>query len=77
MCNYPCKITLYVMKGRYKIREREKSVMGQIESQSTPFSYDENFSCFPKNLLDTLREMASVNLEELDQKIEVVEKGYR
>ena len=35
------------------------------------------FSGFPENLLDTLREMASVNLEELDQKIEVVEKGYR
>ena len=36
-----------------------------------------DFSGFPKNLLDTLRDMSSVNLEELDQKIEVVEKGYR
>ena len=36
-----------------------------------------NFSGFPEKLMVTLRKMASVNLKELDQQIEVVEKGYR
>ena len=36
-----------------------------------------NFPGFPEKLMVTLRKMASVNLKELDQQIEVVEKGYR
>ena len=35
------------------------------------------FSGFPDKLLETLRKMTSVDLNELDQQIEVVEKGYR
>ena len=36
-----------------------------------------NFPGFPDKLLDTLRKMAAVDLKELDQQIEVAEKGYR
>ena len=36
-----------------------------------------NFSGFSDRLLDTLRKMTSVDLNELDRQIGVVEKGYR